>query len=256
LSLESPWLSDWRAYADETELTPKSRRSVEAAIRTTSREWETRHAVRYRADSERRSSTRDEKVVGAAQELSFRLAEIRRDVRAGRLSPKEARAEVRSVRGRYLQAVNLHDTLIEREDFVRLLAAMSPDDYQRQTLDKFPVMKQAGNLSTLAGVVAQMEPPPAPGGSLTGVGTRPGDGARMIGCAAATGLHRCVQRSGSAVVVADERPRQGRRDPRPATVPGPAGLGGHQRSDPSGRWFCVWLRRTPAGDTGVSTANY
>ena len=89
---DSPWLSDWRTYADEANMNPKAKRTVDAAIRQVSQSWEQKHADLYRAQAELRFTTRDEKVVGTCDEMRDKLADIRRDVRAGRVSSKEALA--------------------------------------------------------------------------------------------------------------------------------------------------------------------
>lgn len=162
--INTPWLADWRKYADETDMNPKARRTVTEAIRQAEQSWVQKHTEAYHDQAQRRFSTRDEKIVGACDEMSKRLAEIRRDVRAGRMSAKDASAEVRSMRGRYQQAMELHDTLVEQEDSLRAFAEMTPDDYQREVINKFPVLKTVE--PTLAGVVEQMTTMPSGGGSL------------------------------------------------------------------------------------------
>ena len=67
------------------------------------------------------------------------------------------------MQGRYQQAMDLHDTLIEQEDTMRALAEMTPDDYQRQFVEKYPVLRTTQ--PTLAGVVSQMTEVPSGGGS-------------------------------------------------------------------------------------------
>ncbi|GAA3937234.1 hypothetical protein [Actinoplanes auranticolor] len=160
---DTPWLSDWRKYADETDMNPKAKRTVDVAIRQVSQSWEQKHADVYRAQAELRFSTRDEKVVGTCDQMRDKLAAIRRDVRAGRLPSKEALAQIRTMQGQYQQAMDLHETLIEQEDTMRALAEMTPDDYQRQFVDKYPVLRTTQ--PTLAGVVSQMTEVPSGGGS-------------------------------------------------------------------------------------------
>lgn len=94
---------------------PKSRRTVEAAIRQTERTWQERHADRYRGRSELRFQRRDEQVVGACEEMCQRLREIRSELVAGRLDPRAARSEIRTMNGRHTQIAELHDTIVAEE---------------------------------------------------------------------------------------------------------------------------------------------
>jgi hypothetical protein len=82
--------------------------------------------------------------------------------------------------------------------------------------------------------------------------TGSGHPAMMVGCAATTGLPDRDEHFRGSAAVPDERSGQGHRNP-----PGPHrnGRAGHRRCVPSVSSCCVWSRRTPTGDIGVSTVN-
>ncbi len=162
--INSPWLSDWRQYADQTQMSDQDKRTIQAAIRQTEQSWVQRHAETYRAKAELRFAARDEKVVGACDQMRAQLREIRAQVEQGRLSPDEARGKVRDIRARVGRVMETHDSILAQEDEVKAFAEMTPDDFQRDFVGRFPALQQTA--PTLAGVVERMTPPPPPGGSL------------------------------------------------------------------------------------------
>ena len=173
--INSPWLSDWRRYADETDMAPKARRAVEAAIGKTEQTWQEQHAQRYRSRAELRFHRRDEQVVGVCEDLCDRLHEIRSALASGRMTPAQARSEIRTMRGRHAQVTELHDTIVAEEPEMEAFASMTPDDYQRHVVQtQLPALLQT--LPTLAGVVADMTPPPPPGGSFEPIANPPAPG--------------------------------------------------------------------------------
>lgn len=162
--LGSPWLSDWRAFADEIDMPPAVRRSVAEAIHRTESSWATRHEGAYRRRFQNNRTARNEKVVGACDEMSRRLKEIRSDLATGRLTPTQARGEVRDMQARHRQIMALHDTLVAEDEQIEAFAAMTPDDYQRQQVGDFPIL--IGHQPSLQGLMAEIGRVPAGGRSL------------------------------------------------------------------------------------------
>jgi hypothetical protein len=165
MSLNSPWLSDWRTYADEADMAPKARRMVEQAITTTEQVWADRHEASYRGRAALRFEKRDTQVIGACEDMAAPLREIRDELAAGRMTPAQARSEVRTMAGRHKQITDLHETIVAEDPDLETFAEMTPDDYQREVLQKtMPALLQVQ--PTLAGVVEGQTPPPRPGGGL------------------------------------------------------------------------------------------
>lgn len=158
------WLDDWRKYADEADLSPKGRRIVQEAIHRAELKWATQHADVYRGLADARFTTRNEGVVGACEEMRAELREITSAVSAGQMTPKEARARVRDVHAGYQQVTKLHEKVLGEEDELAAFAEMSPDDYQRDQLNRLPVLKQTQ--PTLVAMAQKIDPPPPPGGRL------------------------------------------------------------------------------------------
>ena len=160
--VQSHKLSDWRRLLDDTDMSPKARRVIEAAIRQQERVWAERHADQYNARLNHRNTTRNEKVVGTYEAMTQRLKDIRADLATGRMDTKQARAEMRDMRGVDADAAQLHDTLVEEDADLERFAAMTPDDFQMSVLERFPAL--VATQPTLAGVAVEIDPPPPPGG--------------------------------------------------------------------------------------------
>jgi hypothetical protein len=69
----SPWLADWRTYADETLMTPGDRRRAEGIIRRATDDWAGRHEKWYRDRFRSNRARRNGEVVGACNHLTEEL---------------------------------------------------------------------------------------------------------------------------------------------------------------------------------------
>ncbi|GLI00679.1 hypothetical protein [Phytohabitans aurantiacus] len=169
--INSPWLSDWRGFADETDMAPKARRVVQEAIRQTEAQWAQSHEDAYRERFRHNRTTRNESIVDACEGMRARLKEIRSDLANGQMDPKEARAAIRDMDARYRQMIELHDTLIEEDAELETFATMTPDEWQRDRIGRFPALRSIQ--PSLSALVAKMDAPPPPGGSLGRISNPP-----------------------------------------------------------------------------------
>jgi len=164
----SPWLPDWRKFLDEVVMTPAARRQVEKAIQRKERELAEAHERAYRSRFASNRSARNDRVVGAVDELREGLKKVRSDLASGRMTVEQARGEARNIQARHKQIMDLHDTLVMQDAELEQLAGMTPDQWQHRFLTKFPPVKQMQ--PSLAAVMAEVgkvraqttENPPAP----------------------------------------------------------------------------------------------
>ena len=164
--VNSPWLSDWRTYLDETwGMSPSARRVVEAAIRQGEADLNRRHADAYSRMTELHFARRNEVVVQPCVDMRAELREIRSEVAAGRMTPQAARARIRDIHQAHQRITALHDDILAEQPEREAFAELTADEYQRdQVAGRFPVAVQT--MPTLAKLVAETDYIP-PGGTRT-----------------------------------------------------------------------------------------
>lgn len=162
--LNSPWLPDWRALYDDTDMSPKARRVLKKAIDAKTQEWEWKHEESYRDRFRKNRDARQEKVFDVCDDVTAELQQIRKALAAGRITPAQARAKLRDAAGQHEQVMEIHDTLVQEDEAIEEFAGLTADDYQRQSMERFPAL--ANGQPTLAAFAAKINPPPPPGGAL------------------------------------------------------------------------------------------
>ncbi|MEV7329571.1 hypothetical protein [Micromonospora sp. NPDC093244] len=140
--LNSPWLPDWRSFEYEADnLSGRSRDVVREAIRRKSQEWEQKHQAAYSERFKKNRDARRERVFDACDELTKQLKKIRAELDWGRITPAQAKAALRDINARHGQIMQVHDTLVEEDAEIEEFAALTPDDYQREFTERYPVLR-------------------------------------------------------------------------------------------------------------------
>ncbi|MFD6771104.1 hypothetical protein ACFWC6_33345 [Micromonospora chalcea] len=123
--LNSPWLPDWRALYDDTDMSPKARRVLKKAIDTKTQEWERKHEESYRDRFRKNRDARQEKVFDVCDDVTAELQQIRKALAAGRITPAQARAKLRDAAGQHEQVMEIHDTLVQEDEAIEEFAGLT-----------------------------------------------------------------------------------------------------------------------------------
>lgn len=92
--------------------------------------------------------TRDElhaDIVRDAEAHTAKVAELTASLRDGRVTPAEARAQLRDIEAARLRLLDSHRGIEASEARLEEMEAMSPDDRRDSTLGRFPAMRTALN---------------------------------------------------------------------------------------------------------------
>jgi len=159
--LQSRWLSDWRRFYDEAEhISPKMRRQVGTAITQAELRLEEQHRQMYRNRLKVRNTSRNEGVIGRAEELCEDLAGLIEDMEAGRVSPEDVLVAVRDVETDHRRITALHDALVSDEEELERFANLSLDEFQREMPSRFQVLNSMAGGPALADEVSRLDQVP------------------------------------------------------------------------------------------------
>lgn len=159
-------ISQMKAWLAQAEDLPASTRSaVEAAITKETKTWAARQKEAY----DEALAIRDDRYNGLVRRGHAARSELEQlviDVKAGRITPKDARAKIRDYMAEHNQLTETYKEIVVRregrdsegnpvdaastEDWLAAYAAKEPEDIQEDLFDRFPAaVNGAPDLATL-----------------------------------------------------------------------------------------------------------
>jgi hypothetical protein len=134
-------IRDMRKWLDTTDgLSPATRRTAEAAVQRVSDEWKAKHKDRYDSAVAARDTRYKTMARRASRESVAELKQLVIDMRAGRVSVRDARGRLRDYMTEHNRLTELHNAVMHNEAKLEVFAAQEPEDYQEEMLRRFPPM--------------------------------------------------------------------------------------------------------------------